>query len=108
MNHACKVEIVTDAIKLDSIVKLLDEVGVSGYSVIKDVIGKGTRGIRGDDGLTELFKNNYIMIVCNEKEMNTIVEAVCPIIHKFGGICIVSDVIQRIGRTQSNPPNPRD
>lgn len=48
------------------------------------------------------------MIVCNEKEMNTIVEAVCPIIHKFGGICIVSDVIQRIGRAQSNLPNPRD
>ncbi|MEK6622613.1 MAG: hypothetical protein AABZ13_09030 [Planctomycetota bacterium] len=40
--------------------------------------------------------------------MNTIVEAVCPIIHKFGGICIVSDVIQRIGHAQSNPPNPRD
>ena len=38
------------------------------------------------------------MVVCNEKEMNTIVEAVCPIINKFGGICIVSDVIQRIGR----------
>ncbi|MEK6729041.1 MAG: hypothetical protein AABY74_11280 [Planctomycetota bacterium] len=48
------------------------------------------------------------MVVCNEKEMNTIVEAVCPIIHKFGGICIVSDVIQRIGHAQSNPPNPRD
>ncbi|MBI5308797.1 MAG: transcriptional regulator [Planctomycetes bacterium] len=98
MKHACKVEIVTDAIKLDSIVKLLDEVGVSGYSIIKDVEGKGTRGARTGDGLTDLFKSDYIMVVCNEKEMNTIVEAVCPIIHKFGGICIVSDVIQRIGR----------
>lgn len=98
MKHACKVEIVTDAIKLDSIVKLLDEVGVSGYSIIKGVEGKGTRGARSGDGLTELFKNDYIMVICNEKQMNTIVEAVCPIIHKFGGICIVSDVIQRIGR----------
>ncbi len=98
MKHACKVEIVTDAIKLDSIVKLLDEVGVSGYSIIKDVEGKGTRGARSGDGFTNLFINNYIMVVCNEKEMNTIVEAVCPIINKFGGICIVSDVIQRIGR----------
>lgn len=96
MKHACKVEIVTDAIKLDSIVKLLDEVGVSGYSIIKDVEGKGARGARSGDGFANLFINNYIMMVCNEKEMNTIVEAVCPIINKFGGICIVSDVIQRI------------
>ncbi len=98
MKHACKVEIVTDAIKLDSIVKLLDEIGVSGYSIIKGVEGKGTSGARSGDGLTELFKNDYIIVICNEKQMNTIVEAVCPIIHKFGGICIVSDVIQRIGR----------
>lgn len=98
MKHACKVEIVIDAIKLDSVVKLLDEVGVPGYSIIKDIEGKGTRGIKSGDGLTELFNNNYIMVICNEKEMNTIIEAVRPIINKFGGICIVSDIIQRIER----------
>ena len=38
------------------------------------------------------------MVVCEEKEMHKIVEAIRPIIKKFGGVCIVSDVIMRIHR----------
>lgn len=98
MKPVMKVEIITDALEVENIVKLLDEVGVSGYSIINDVVGKGHRGVRSGYELTDLFKNSYIMVVCNEVEMHKIVEAVRPIIKKFGGICIVSDVIMRIHR----------
>jgi nitrogen regulatory protein PII len=99
MKKLVKVEIITDALEVESIIKLLDEVGVSGYSIIsRDVTGKGKRGIRSGDKLTELFKNSYVMVVCNEVEMHKIVEAVRPVIKKFGGVCIVSDVILRIHR----------
>lgn len=94
-----KVEIITDALEVEGIVKLLDEVGVSGYSIIsKEVTGKGRRGIRSGDKLTDLFKNSYIMVVCNEVEMHKIVEAIRPVIKKFGGVCIVSEVVLRIHR----------
>lgn len=99
MKKVMKVEIITDALEVESIIKLLDEVGVSGYSVIsRDVTGKGMRGIRSGDKLTDLFKNSYVMVVCNEVEMYKVVEAVRPVIKKFGGVCIVSDVILRIHR----------
>jgi nitrogen regulatory protein PII len=98
MKPVMKVEIITDSLEVESVVKLLDEIGVSGYSIIKDVVGKGSRGVRSGYELTELFKNSYVMVVCNEIEMHKIVEAVRPIIKKFGGVCIVSDVIMRIHR----------
>ncbi len=93
-----KVEIITDSLEVENIAKLLDEIGVSGYSIINNVVGKGNRGIRSGYELTELFKNSYIMVVCEEIEMHKIVEAIRPIIKKFGGVCIVSDVIMRIHR----------
>jgi nitrogen regulatory protein PII len=98
MKPVSKVEIIIDSLELKNVVKLLDEVGVSGYSIIEDVIGKGSRGVRSADVFTDLFKSSYVLVVCEEKTMHKIVEAINPIIKKFGGICIVSDVIMRINR----------
>jgi nitrogen regulatory protein PII len=98
MKPVSKVEIIIDSLEVGNVVKLLDEVGVSGYSIINNVVGKGERGVRTGDAFTDLFKNSYIMVVCEEKEMHKIVEAIRPVIKKFGGICIVSDVIMRIHR----------
>lgn len=96
MKPVSKVEIIIDSLEVEHVVKFLDEIGVSGYSIINDVIGKGHRGVRSGFELTDLFKNSYIMVICDEKEMHKIVEAIRPIIKKFGGICIVSDVVMRI------------
>ncbi|MFO0794832.1 MAG: P-II family nitrogen regulator [Candidatus Brocadiaceae bacterium] len=96
MKPLVKVEIITDALEVENVAKLLDEIGVSGYSIIKDVIGKGHRGVRSGYELADLFKNSYIMVVCEELEMHKIVEAIRPIIEKFGGVCIVSSIVQRI------------
>lgn len=96
MKPVSKVEIIIDSLEVKHVVKFLDEIGVSGYSIFNDVIGKGHRGIRSGFELTDLFKNSYIMVVCDEKEMHKIVEAIRPIIKKSGGICIVSDVVTRI------------
>jgi len=98
MKRVMKVEIITDSIEVENVAKLLDEIGVYGYSIINDVVGKGSRGVRSDYELTGLFKNSYIMVVCNEVEMHKIAEAIRPIIRKFGGLCIVSDVVMSIGK----------
>ncbi|MDR4507602.1 MAG: transcriptional regulator [Candidatus Brocadiaceae bacterium] len=88
-----KVEIVTDSLDVAEVIALLDEIGVSGYTIINNVEGKGGRGLRIGDGLTDMLRNTYIMVVCNDKDVYRIVEAISPIRKKFGGICIVSDVV---------------
>jgi nitrogen regulatory protein PII len=90
-NDIKKVEIITDYVYLSRLVKLIDETGVSGYTVLKDVMGKGLRGNKDGHGITGGFKNCYIMVCCSDEEAYKVVAAIKPAINKYGGICIVSD-----------------
>jgi len=84
-------EIILDFQDLGKIVKILNGLGISGYTVIRDVTGSGDRGLRPGDELTDVFKNSSIMIACPEEQMQQIVEAIRPVLKRFGGVCLVSD-----------------
>lgn len=86
-----KIEIVADAVGLPEILRLLDAKGASGYTVIKDATGKGERGLRSGDELSDVFKNAYVLTACPPEQAREIVEAVRPILKRLGGICLVSD-----------------
>jgi nitrogen regulatory protein PII len=96
MQAAKKVEIVTVSVELERLCRVLDKQGVSGYTVIQDVTGKGHRGSRRGDELTDVFKNTYVFAVVPEELVAPIVEAVRPILQKYGGVCLASDV-QSVG-----------
>lgn len=88
-----KVEIVIDSLHIHRIVEILERKGVSGYTIVKDVQGKGDRGIMAGDEVTDVFKNSYIFTVCDEKTSMEIAEEIKPLLKKIGGICIISDVL---------------
>ena len=90
-NDIKKIEIITDYAFLNRLLQLIDATGVSGYTILKDVAGKGLRGTKDGHGIAGGFKNCYIMACCDEKEARKVVEAVRPLISRYGGICIVSD-----------------
>ena len=61
-----RVEIVVGAVELSEVSGVLDQAGVPGYTVLRDVTGKGDRGDRtGEDALTGALKNGYIFCACN-------------------------------------------
>jgi nitrogen regulatory protein PII len=86
-----KVEIVTISLEIAQVLRILDKLGISGYTVIKDVTGKGDRGRVIDDLETEALTNGYVMSICTEGQEQQVVEAIQPILKKYGGVCIVSD-----------------
>ena len=88
-----KLEIVVDSVYLNRALEILEKNGVSGYTVIRDVLGKGERGLMAADELTDVFKNSYIFTVCEEEKARKIAEEVSPLLKKAGGICIISDVV---------------
>ena len=92
MQAAKRVEIICDTVEVKNVVKLLEVVGVSGYTIIRDVVGKGGRGSRRGDDLTDVFKNSMILTVCNPEQIPDVVDAIRPILKRFGGICLISDV----------------
>ncbi|MFN3598994.1 MAG: P-II family nitrogen regulator [Aquificaceae bacterium] len=88
-----KVEIVVDSVFLNRVLEILERTGVSGYTVIKDALGKGERGVMAGDELTDVFKNSYIFTICTEETVNKIVQELRPLLKKVGGVCLVSDVL---------------
>ncbi len=91
-----KVEIVVDSLHLGKVLEFLEKQGATGYSVVKDVLGKGERGIRAGDELTDVFKNSYVFSVCDEQTARRIAQDIEKLLKKYGGVCIISDV-QAIG-----------
>jgi nitrogen regulatory protein PII len=91
MQPVKRIEIIMDSTGLGKIAKILESVGVSGYTVIRDVTGSGDRGLRPGDELTDVFKNTYVMTACPEEKVQQIVDAIRPVLKRFGGVCLVSD-----------------
>ena len=55
-----KVEIVTDLLELPTISNALEELGVSGYTIVRHVTSYGGRGRRKGDEITGVFRNGYL------------------------------------------------
>lgn len=91
MKAVKRVEIVIDALQLDRVLAILEKIGVSGYTVLPNARGRGERGARAGDELTGALKNAYVMTACPPEEADRVVEAVAPMLKRFGGVCLVSD-----------------
>ena len=92
MKNMKKIEITIESIYLNRLIELFDRKEITGYTIIRDVEGKGITGIKSADEITDVFSNNYVFTVCDEDKLMNIVEDIRAFIKKYGGRCIVSDV----------------
>lgn len=69
----------------------LDEWGIDGYSVIREVIGKGSSGFKEGDLPVDIGRNWYVLIACDPERTKTIVSAFRPVITKYGGLCLITE-----------------
>ena len=93
MQAVKRIEIITDTLEMREVCRVLDRLAVSGYSVIRDVTGRGERGVQSGDDLTDVFKNSMVVLACPPERLAEIVEAIRPILKRRGGICLVSDAM---------------
>ncbi len=91
MQNVKRVEIITDALEMREVVRVLEREGVSGYTVIPNVVGKGERGAQSGDDLTDVFKNSMLITACDAARVTALVEAIRPLLARRGGVCLVSD-----------------
>ncbi len=91
MQAVKKLEIITEALEMPAVITVLEACGVSGYTVMKDVVGNGERGLRSGDALTQVLTNHYLVTTCPAEHLQEVVEAIRPILRKCGGVCLVSD-----------------
>ncbi len=86
-----RVEIVTDSLEMNEVIEAVNRLGISGYTLVKDVLGKGERGLQSGDELTGVFKNSLLLVACEAEKVSSLVETIRPILKKRGGICLISD-----------------
>lgn len=87
-----KIEIIIEVIKTSKIIHLIDELGLSGYSIIHNSEGRGTHGMRDGQSVADILINDYVLIICTDEQAQLLMNKITPILKKFGGICYVSDV----------------
>ena len=91
MRNIKRLEIITETLEMKHVCAVLEREGVTGYTIVRDVVGWGERGEQSGDELTDVFKNSYLLTTCADAELERIVEAVRPLLKRRGGVCLVSD-----------------
>lgn len=94
MEPVKRVEIIANSQELDKVLRVLNHVGVPGYTVIRNVVGKGQRSTTADDLVDTSTSNIYIICFCPEAQIAQIAEELRPVLNRFGGICCISDAVQ--------------
>ena len=95
-----KVEFIIEAVYVNRLIELLKKHSIHGYTIIKDIEGAGGHGIRTADDVSDAFSNNYIFTVCEEDKFKDMEIDIRKFLEKYGGKCILSDVMLMLGEKE--------
>lgn len=93
MHLVKRIEVIANSVELGKILDGLKQGGVSGHIVIRNVAGQGLRGGSEDLEMT-MLDNIYVIAFCAPEKIKPAMEAIRPILNKFGGSCYISDAME--------------
>ena len=102
MKPVKRVEIVVEASQINDYFEILKQVGVGGYTLIRQVGGMGERGERRPGDFAYEVENAYLIVACDAAQAEALVAALRPMLVNSGGMCLVSDAIWVVHK---NPPS---
>lgn len=94
MHSVKRIEIIANSFELGKILDGLERGGILGHAVIRNVAGKGLRGGASEDLDMTMLDNVYVIAFCAPEQIKPVVEAIRPILNKFGGACYISDAME--------------
>ncbi|MGF1465768.1 MAG: P-II family nitrogen regulator [Sandaracinaceae bacterium] len=87
-----KLELIIDRPHLPRYLRLLEQRGVNGYTVLPALGGRGTRGEWKDGGLTDAADRVVVVAVLSEPTLEVLMLDLDALFEDFPGIVFVSDV----------------
>lgn len=84
-----KIEIFVDTIYVGLIVEILDNYKIENYAIVRNVVGKIRNELKYEG---EVSTNSYIIVICGEDIVNSLLKEFLKFQNKFGGVFIVSDI----------------
>ena len=95
-----KVEVIIEAVYINRLIELFKRHEINGYTVIKDIEGYGGHGLKTADEVTDVFSNILVFTVCETKQFEGMEIDIRKFLEKYGGKCILSDVMLLLGEAQ--------
>lgn len=93
MKNMKKIEIIVESVYMNRLLDLFSKKGILAYTIIRDIEGKGGHGLKTAGDVTNVSSNDYIFTVCEEEKLYFMIEDVRSFIKRYGGKCIVTDVM---------------
>ncbi len=87
-----KVEIVVEVSRARQLLRAIEELGATGYTVIPNVSGMGHQGKRGDSDIFGVFRNVLIILITTEKVAFKVIDRCQTLLENYTGIVYISDV----------------
>lgn len=87
-----KLEIIIEAVERRRVCKILDDVGVKGYTIIDDVQGRGKTGHRRGSELSNIMKSSIIIVVDEEKIILNAIDKLKEVMKYYAGKLFLSEV----------------
>ena len=97
MKNMKKVELIIESVYTNRLIELLEQHGIDGYTIIKDIEGLGGHGLRTADDVSDVFSNIYIFTLCEEETYKDMDTDLRKFLSRYGGKCILSDVMVLLG-----------
>ncbi len=91
MEDVMRIEIVVESAQQKNVERLIEEAGIKGHTILRDVAGRGQRGNRDGDGLTNAFSNVCFVVAAPLDVADSFVESLRPVLKKTGGMCLVTE-----------------
>ncbi len=93
MHEVKRIEIIANSFELGKLIDALEKSGIHSHSVLRNVAGKQLRSGQEDLDRT-MLDNVYIVAFCVPDLISSVVEAIRPLLNRFGGTCHITDAME--------------
>lgn len=93
MHEVKRIEITANSFELGKLLDALEKSGAHNHTVIRNVAGKQLHAGKEDLDMT-MLDNVYIVAFCMPEHLRTVVEAIRPLLNRFGGTCHITDALE--------------
>ena len=91
MRDVKRFEILIETLHAPKAQKALEELGVRGYAVVRDVAGNHDGSVRDGDGVTSVDHLTWIVATCPADVEKQLADRLRPMLRRYGGSCVISD-----------------
>ena len=88
-----RLDITIEEFQAPELIEVINRAGAKGYSMLRNVSGKGDRGIRGQDSLMGVFGSVIVIVIADAEVAEKIMTEAYAMLEDIAGIIVVSEVM---------------